>query len=389
MKIFNRYKYLAHIGVFMGVVAIPILTGVPTNAIEAPAPFKDMNFYRCIKSSYYMFSSSGISDGEGVDTLPNLTDEQLQGMTKLSCIDQHVFVDIDLASISDVSGLETMPKLRSLQFWHNAISSIDVSHNEALTTLDVISNPLTSIDVSNNINLKTLSVSDDNLSSLDVSANTKLTELYVEGNPNLHSLDISNNPDIASLTADSTTFIETNVIGNKEDEVYTFDLSGLKFLDPDYQDFSYAISDTDVYTYDTENRILTVLDLGATRGYVQARGVDDDSDRVLSLCLRTETHDETLIDNNLCDSETPHTLPIPIYLDGGTATDAQDKSDSDSKDSSKNINAPSTGGNFAGDTNNANGVNIASVITYLSLALLGASVSIFAIMKLTRHHVKF
>ncbi len=72
--------------------------------------------------------------------------------------------------------------LTTLDCYGNRLSSLDVSSNGALTKLDCSSNKLTSLDVSNNTALTKLDCSRNKLTSLDVSSNTKLTRLFCEGN---------------------------------------------------------------------------------------------------------------------------------------------------------------------------------------------------------------
>lgn len=64
----------------------------------------------------------------------------------------------------------------------NRLTSIDVSHNTALTILNCKGNKLTSLDVTNNKALTILSCVENQLTTLDVSHNTALTGLYCYGN---------------------------------------------------------------------------------------------------------------------------------------------------------------------------------------------------------------
>lgn len=85
----------------------------------------------------------------------------------------------------------------------NGLTSVDVSGNRYLTTLNVPMNDLTTIDLSQNRMLQRLDLSDNRLSSLDLSANTELVSLWcfnnqltnicVTANSALEFLDCSGN----------------------------------------------------------------------------------------------------------------------------------------------------------------------------------------------------
>ena len=92
--------------------------------------------------------------------------------------------------------------LTSLSVYSNQLTSLDVSANTALTSLNVGGNQLTSLDVSRNTALTELEVSYNQLTSLDVSANTALGVLEVSGNQ-LTSLDVSKNTALTSLGANN------------------------------------------------------------------------------------------------------------------------------------------------------------------------------------------
>ena len=82
--------------------------------------------------------------------------------------------------------------LTELRCYSNQLTSLDVSHNTALTHLNCDSNQLTSLDVSHNTALTYLNCGLNQLTSLDVSHNTALIYLYCDSNQ-LTSLDVSHN----------------------------------------------------------------------------------------------------------------------------------------------------------------------------------------------------
>ncbi len=92
--------------------------------------------------------------------------------------------------------------LTFLSCYDNQLTSLDVSHNTALTSLSCSNNLLTSLDVSHNTALSRLSCADNLLTSLDVSQNTALTSLLCGNNP-LTGLDVSHNTALTELRCHS------------------------------------------------------------------------------------------------------------------------------------------------------------------------------------------
>ena len=88
--------------------------------------------------------------------------------------------------------------LTSLDCDSNQLTSLDVSHCAALTCLRCYSNQLISLDVSNNTALAELRCYSNKLTSLDISQNCKLNYLYCANNL-LQSLDVSRNAALTSL----------------------------------------------------------------------------------------------------------------------------------------------------------------------------------------------
>ena len=88
--------------------------------------------------------------------------------------------------------------LTSLNCSYNQLTSLDLSHNTALETLFCYYNQITSLDVSNNTALAELRCYSNKLTSLDISQNCKLIYLYCANNL-LQSLDVSRNATLTSL----------------------------------------------------------------------------------------------------------------------------------------------------------------------------------------------
>jgi Leucine-rich repeat (LRR) protein len=89
----------------------------------------------------------------------------------------------------------------------NQLTSLDVSYNTALASLECGSNQLSMLDVSKNIDLSWLECNNNLLTSLDVSNNTTLGVLQCSGNQ-FTSLDLSHNSDLGTF---STGFVEFDI----------------------------------------------------------------------------------------------------------------------------------------------------------------------------------
>ncbi|UXX79939.1 Ig-like domain-containing protein [Reichenbachiella carrageenanivorans] len=98
-------------------------------------------------------------------------------------------ININNDGISDLTGIEHFTNLTYLIAPFNQLTSIDVSQNTALLSLNVQDNMLTSLDISQNTALTGLNCGRNNLSSLDVSQNVLLDFLLCHEN-NLSALDV-------------------------------------------------------------------------------------------------------------------------------------------------------------------------------------------------------
>ncbi|MBQ6313972.1 MAG: hypothetical protein IJI11_00040 [Mogibacterium sp.] len=87
-----------------------------------------------------------------------------------------------LYSVNNLEGIQYFTNLKELQCTYNSLTSLDVSRNLALESINVCSNKLTSLDVSQNPALKYLGCEYNNLSSLDVSHNPALESLFCNFN---------------------------------------------------------------------------------------------------------------------------------------------------------------------------------------------------------------
>ncbi|GAA3762539.1 T9SS type A sorting domain-containing protein [Flavobacterium ginsengiterrae] len=140
-------------------------------------------------------------------------------------------LDLSSKNITDLTGIEDFTELTSLKCSNNKLSSIDISKNIALTTLDCSSNfKLNFLDVSKNINLKILYCIGLTLRDLNLKNNLKLTELDCRYNA-LTSLEIPHNPDFTYLNCSDNRLSQIDV--SKNTKLTYFDCSNNKLLNLD------------------------------------------------------------------------------------------------------------------------------------------------------------
>lgn len=118
----------------------------------------------------------------------------------------------NLSGDLDLSGLDALELFGGSD---NRLSSLNVSQNVNLTSLECYSNQLSSLDVSQNLKLEYLNCFDNQLSSLDVSQNLNLWSLHCAGNF-LDSLDVSKNTNLDGLACYDNSLGSLDVSQNTE-----------------------------------------------------------------------------------------------------------------------------------------------------------------------------
>ena len=104
------------------------------------------------------------------------------------------------------SGLNT---ISGMFCFNNELTSLNVSNNPKLKTLEILKNKLKDIDISKNIELTELNCTWNQLKSLDVTKNTLLEILSCENNQ-LTSLNVCNNTKLMSL------FLRSNQLNSNQ-----------------------------------------------------------------------------------------------------------------------------------------------------------------------------
>jgi len=120
--------------------------------------------------------------------------------------------------ISDLTGIEAFTALTILNCSSNLITSLDVSQNIALTSLNCsgdgyVQGQITSLDVSLNTALTEFYCFENQLDSLNVSQNSALTTLWCYEN-DLDSLNVSQNPALTTLWCSNNQLTSLNLNQN-------------------------------------------------------------------------------------------------------------------------------------------------------------------------------
>ena len=153
-------------------------------------------------SNYSLQNFIGLSDNSKLQTFwasgSKIESYDFSKMTNLSN------VNLASAAVKEIKGLSAAgANLKELQLSNTHVSSLDVSNNPNLTSIDLYNvKEMTVLDVTHNPNLTSLRIPFTSISSLDVSNNTKLTYLSVS-HCKLTTLDIRNIPSLTTFYAGS------------------------------------------------------------------------------------------------------------------------------------------------------------------------------------------
>lgn len=153
--------------------------------------------------------------------------------------------------VYNMSGVELLTNLDTLDISYNLISNLDLTKNTSLKTLACVKNNIVKLKLSNLTNLKSLFCSDNKLTSIDltgcstlsemVCANNAFTNLTLYNLPSLTKVILSNssemtvftcssNPSLRVLNISDCTSLKT-VYCHSNKLLYTIDMSGCSALE--------------------------------------------------------------------------------------------------------------------------------------------------------------
>lgn len=135
-------------------------------------------------------------------------------------------------NIGNLKGIEFFTGIRRLNCSSNALQSLDVSSNTALTLLRCDRNyELTSLNISKNLVLRELYCSFTKLSALDLSNNINLTMLFCIENTQLTSIDISHNTALKKVNFSKCRLTSLDVSNNADLGILICSFNQLTSLD--------------------------------------------------------------------------------------------------------------------------------------------------------------
>ena len=129
-----------------------------------------------------------VLDNFDTDGDQSLSDSECEAVTEIDVTNTSYAVE----DITSLEGIQYFSNLKTLKCGGNAITSLDVGENSALTYLDCSSNRLTNLNVSKNSVLTHLDCSFNQLTNLDIGACAALTWLDC-GSNKLNGLDVRKN----------------------------------------------------------------------------------------------------------------------------------------------------------------------------------------------------
>lgn len=157
-------------------------------------------------------------------------DDIQDGQVQTSNISSVTSLYLLSANISDLSGIEDFQNLSYLDASFNSLTTIDLSQNTQLTTLNLISNTISFIDLSQNIFLTDIDLNNNPLLQLDLSNNSLLSILNV-ASTELTSLDLSANIALTELYCCCTPILELDLsMLTNLNEIQAFTMDNLSCL---------------------------------------------------------------------------------------------------------------------------------------------------------------
>lgn len=124
-------------------------------------------------------------------------------------------LDVGGNEISDLTGIEDFVSLTNLSFDDNVITTVDLSSNMLLQSINASGNQLTDLDISNQSNLSVLNISKNNFTQIDFSNNLGLIDIDISENV-LTNLDVSLLLDLVRLNCSSNQLTALDVTQNNK-----------------------------------------------------------------------------------------------------------------------------------------------------------------------------
>ncbi|MBF4464656.1 T9SS type A sorting domain-containing protein [Flavobacterium sp. LC2016-12] len=182
--------------------------------------------------SYYQWNITDLTGIEGFTALENLTFRGNTGSLTSLNVSKNLMLKTLNCSSNKLTTLDVSNnlELESLICGSNKLTTLDVSKNLKLKTLNFDSNQITSISIGDNKQLVDFNCYNNKITSLDLSQNVLLTDLNCGVNQ-LTSIDISGNVLLKNLNCNNNKLTELNLSKNNKLEVVRTDNNSLAALD--------------------------------------------------------------------------------------------------------------------------------------------------------------
>ena len=211
-------------------------------------------FIVLLTSSFVFAQNTYVPDDKFEQALIDLGyDTTLDDSVLTANISGVTVLDVSSKSISDLTGIEAFTSLIDLSCAFNQLTSLDVSSNTALKTLELGSTQLTSLDVSRNTALTQLHCNNNQLTYLNMRNGVKeqLSNFNAKGNPSLTCIETLD-PSYATANWTSAngnidagvTF--TYICGVDVDGVSTYNNNGIKAITFNVELPTHSIPDTNI-----------------------------------------------------------------------------------------------------------------------------------------------
>ncbi len=192
-------------------------------AIDDTASFSETQYcnYTAIPDANFEaeLEAQGYDDISGDGQVPTLL---IEGLTEL---------DVSSREIADLTGIEDFVALVDLDVEVNDLTSIDLSNQPLLETVDLDSNNLTSVILPTNGSLKTfICNNNENLTSLDFSGNINLETIQCGRNA-LEDVDLKNLTVLKNLSLNTNNITSLDISASTQLETLTLGENALSSLD--------------------------------------------------------------------------------------------------------------------------------------------------------------
>ncbi len=214
----KKLKFLSWILAF-SLVLYGLFPGAPVLAAETDISVDALHFPDAVFREWILDPSN--LSGAGEDGV--LTQQELASI-------ETIFLPTTKGTISSLEGIQYFTNLRQLTVKNHSLTSLDVSQNTRLESLNCSFNRLTSLNLQGASALTSLSCENNRLTALDLSGNPQLLTLYARYNL-LEELNVTKNTQLKILEVFDNRLTSLDVSSLSQLEILYADYNRLTRLD--------------------------------------------------------------------------------------------------------------------------------------------------------------